>query len=192
MSDKLSSVTGQAKMRDSRVLTAWSPFVDVNVAIAEIQGVPTQTGTIQDGRHKLAAMRDGVRQLATDLVHLTTGREVTVSAPGGPPSLVPDWGWTISLSHSWPFVVCAISRRLLIGVDVETLSRSLDLSAVRRAAFAVEETCGDAADVIRRWTIKEAVLKAGRRGLTVDPRKVITRCDESLQGLPSGWGAPDD
>jgi phosphopantetheinyl transferase len=87
----------------------------------------------------------------------------------------------ISLSHSGRWAACAIGHAQAsggIGVDVEEIREmpvedfSMVFTAQERAAI---RNAGDpASDLIRRWTIKEAVLKAHGTGLLADPLQVGT------------------
>ena len=77
-------------------------------------------------------------------------------------------------SRSSDLVVCAVTRGLSVGVDVERLDRKVS-PAIARSTFAASEAA--ALDAVPRrqraerfftyWTLKEAYLKARSRGLSL-------------------------
>jgi phosphopantetheine--protein transferase-like protein len=92
----------------------------------------------------------------------------------------------ISLSHSGRWAACAIGHAQAsggIGVDVEEIREmpvedfSMVFTAQEREAIRNAED--PASDLIRRWTIKEAVLKAHGTGLLADPLQVGTVVEEA-------------
>ena len=82
----------------------------------------------------------------------------------------------ISLAHSEPFSVCAVTRGCRVGVDIERLDRAVRLSRSTPPLFSPREVALlEAADdrneaFLRIWTRKEALGKALGTGLhnTVD------------------------
>lgn len=92
----------------------------------------------------------------------------------------------ISLSHSGRWAACAIGHAQAsggIGVDVEEIREAPveDFSMVFTAqeCAAIRNSENPASDLIRRWTIKEAVLKAHGTGLLADPLQVGTVGEEA-------------
>ena len=97
----------------------------------------------------------------------------------------------VSLSHSGRWAVCAIGHAqssLGIGVDVEEIREmpvedfSMVFTAQEREAIL--GAYDPSSDLIRRWTIKEAVLKAHGTGLLADPLQIGTMGEEKG---PSHW-----
>jgi len=95
----------------------------------------------------------------------------------------------ISISHSGRWAVCAIGHAQAsqgIGVDVEKIREmpvddfSMVFTAQEREA--IRGAHDPASDLIRRWTIKEAVLKAHGTGLLADPLQVGTTGAEKGPG----------
>lgn len=86
--------------------------------------------------------------------------------PYGRPELEGREDLWFSLSHSGPWIVCAVAEQP-VGVDVE-LPRD-GYAAIARRFFSPEETAQlrDETDFLRVWTAKEAFLKALGRGLTL-------------------------
>jgi 4'-phosphopantetheinyl transferase len=80
-----------------------------------------------------------------------------------------------NLSNTTGLVVCAVARDCDIGVDIENLSRTLDIDALAPTVFAAAEL----ADVrqcrpndrrnrfFSYWTLKEAYIKARGMGLSL-------------------------
>lgn len=95
----------------------------------------------------------------------------------------PDFNW----SHSESRVVCAASCDTRVGIDIEYI-RPIDFT-VYKDLFASEEwnQISDAPDPLQRfhreWTMKEAVLKADGRGLSVNIHDVkkISGTENRLQ-----------
>lgn len=95
----------------------------------------------------------------------------------------------VSLSHAGRWAVCAIGPAQMaggIGVDVEEI-RLLDVEEFNmvftpREREAIRQADNPASEVIRRWTIKEAMLKAQGTGLLSDPLWIDT--EEDLETAP--------
>lgn len=110
-----------------------------------------------------------------------------------------------SLSHTQALVVFAFSIGCALGIDVEAVVDLPDGDALAALAFTSEEIRefetlpkkDRAQAFLRRWTAKEACLKALGRGLSVDPRQVelktlwggagLARVLEDDQDMPSEW-----
>ena len=79
-----------------------------------------------------------------------------------------------SLSHARGCVVCAVTRGVPVGVDVESIDRTVDVLEVARRAFTTTEyerlvACAPSLQnerFFRSWTLKEALLKALGTGLS--------------------------
>lgn len=85
-----------------------------------------------------------------------------------------------SVSHSHGVVGCAFANIREVGLDLEWVSRDLNIEEVARTVFSREEIknldqCfGTDRQVLffRKWTLKEAYLKALGLGLTDDLTKI--------------------
>ena len=85
-----------------------------------------------------------------------------------------------NLSHTDGLVVCAITQSAAVGVDVECMARTGDLSAIAELSFAPEELAelnllaGRAWSqrFFNLWTLKEAYVKAQGKGLSMPLRQV--------------------
>jgi 4'-phosphopantetheinyl transferase len=98
-------------------------------------------------------------------------------APGGKPSLVPGDGMprlSFNLSHTHGLVACAIAIDADVGIDVESLDRTVGDGVARRYFSARENDdlrqCASEWLRTRRfielWTLKEAYIKAIGKGLS--------------------------
>lgn len=122
--------------------------------------------------------------------------------PSGKPVLDvagPDALPQVSLTHTGPWVACAISRAGAVGVDLERSDRHVDFEAITRRYFAAEERDALARlepearrqAFFRVWARKEALVKATGDGLsgTLDQVVVpVTAADVvPLRHAPSAW-----
>lgn len=93
----------------------------------------------------------------------------------GKPYFIQPAGWYFSLSHSEEYAACALARKP-VGVDIQKI-RPVDLGVPRRS-FSEEEqqklrlSNSPEEELIRIWTLKEAVVKASGLGLRQDLRYV--------------------
>ena len=101
----------------------------------------------------------------------------------------------LNISHSGPWVACALAERGQLGCDIErTLPRAFDAlaeitcsrSEQMHLAHARE---GDSTTLFYRyWTAKEAFSKACRRGLALDLRTLEISLDSRELFYPSSIG----
>ena len=106
----------------------------------------------------------------------------------GKPRLDPQMGpipLEFSLSHTAGLAVFALTRGTAIGVDVETVSRSVKALRLGRRFFSPEEAerfselpPEKASHFFHYWTLKESCLKALGRGLSLPPDSVAFRLSE--------------
>jgi 4'-phosphopantetheinyl transferase len=110
-----------------------------------------------------------------------------------------------NLSHSSEWVVCAVSRIPVIGIDIERCNRNVEVLRLARRFFSPREY----RDVLARadeerkhrffdyWTLKESYIKARGEGISLGLDKfgfgfsadgtIDIECDEKLQETPSAW-----
>ena len=146
-----------------------------------------------DGLNQLFALKKQVERLAgrwavKNLVMQATGLcpdAVEIhNDPSGAPALAPGLDYVVSISHSGDYALAAIrpGKTRSIGVDMESV-RPVDIPALLHAGFSSREQrayAGAGLDTILKiWTIKEALLKYRRTGLTL-PVKKIEWLDETL------------
>jgi len=76
-----------------------------------------------------------------------------------------------NISHTHQYVICAISRRGQIGIDIESI-RPIELSNFRNTMSpkdwtAITTAPNSSHKFYENWTIKESVIKADGRGLSI-------------------------
>ncbi len=110
--------------------------------------------------------------------------------PHGKPGFAGESAWRFSLSHSGGRVVLAVARDQDIGVDIEHAGRRANFVALAGRAFHENERAwwqtrgSQPADFLRIWTLKEAWLKTGGEGISVDLRAL------DLSAWIDGWSNP--
>jgi 4'-phosphopantetheinyl transferase len=118
--------------------------------------------------HRAAGAGDPLDEIRAD----AHGRP---ALPGGP---------DFNLSHSGTVVACAVAAGCRVGIDVERI-RPLDLEAFATRFSPAEwrlvrGAASPPATFLRYWTMKESVLKADGRGLSVPLREVRISGREGL------------
>ncbi len=96
----------------------------------------------------------------------------------GKPSLKPgitDIPIQFNLSHSSGLTACAVVLDSQIGIDVENISRKIDLKIADRFFSREESEClgkaGDKGMFFDLWTLKESYIKAKGKGLSIPLNK---------------------
>lgn len=115
--------------------------------------------------------------LATTLGHSDPAALQFVTTAHGKPELTgPDAGLLhFNLSHTDAMLVLATSRKFAVGVDVEALTRNVELLPIAQRYFAAHEydellrmdSSAQRERFFTLWTLKEAWLKACGLGLRV-------------------------
>lgn len=106
----------------------------------------------------------------------------------------------VSVAHGGAWVAVAVSALAPVGVDVEPLTRALEVGALAEQILAPAErdllATVEGDDARRRallvwWTRKEAVLKATGDGLRVDPRELVLSAPDTPPRLVAFAGRPE-
>ncbi len=82
----------------------------------------------------------------------------------------------ISIGHSGKWAVCAlIEPGYWIGIDAEPSDRQIQTNAFDMMAKGeeLEYLVANPSEAIRIWTAKEAIQKAERKGMNLNPREII-------------------
>ena len=118
--------------------------------------------------------------------------------PDGKPHLAGTGGGgplQFNLSHSGSVAVLAVATSRTVGVDVEELSRRVDIDGVARRQFT-ERECGLLADLdetqvasmfFTLWVRKEALIKALGTGFRVPTRTMDVGLDERVPAHGREW-----
>jgi 4'-phosphopantetheinyl transferase len=160
--------------------------------------------TASDRRAAFVRGRQLLRFLLAELLRCRPEDVPLQVLPSGKPVLGPDDGGAlpqISLTHTGPWVACAISRAGAVGIDLERSDRLVDHEAITRRYFAAEERAAlealepDARHeaFFRVWARKEALVKATGDGLSGTLDQVAVPVTAAavvpLQRAPSAWSA---
>ena len=102
----------------------------------------------------------------------------------GRPYLSPDFDFNIS--HSGKHIVCAISKLYKVGIDVEEI-HPIDLADfanqfTEHELSRIKNATNQNAEFFRYWTIKEAVIKADGRGLSLPLTNVFIDIHAHVEG----------
>lgn len=137
----------------------------------------------ESDRARCQARRGLLRRVLSRYLNCPPGDVELTTSPNGKPAIagssrVPPLG--ISISASQDVVLVGVGSGLELGVDVECVRELPDLELLARHALGADELtemsccCSDDLTrwLLRRWTAKEAILKASGEGLLVDPRSV--------------------
>jgi len=90
-----------------------------------------------------------------------------------------------NLSHTRGLVACAVALDQAVGVDVERISRRVEIDQLARSVFSATERAeldelDDEAKRLRffqLWTLKESYIKAVGRGLSLPLRSISVQFD---------------
>lgn len=128
----------------------------------------------EDRRLSLTAellLRFALRQLGAELpTELCSGEHGKPYADGAP---------HFNISHSGEYALCAASRKLPVGCDIEAVAEA-DLALTRRC-FTPDETAmlkaaqpGTERDTLffRFWTLKESLMKVTGAGMSIPPNEI--------------------
>lgn len=104
--------------------------------------------------------------------------------PNGQPVVIEYPGLGISITHSGPWIYCALNDGP-VGVDVESIN-PLVAEEVRPMILHPTETASSS-DVLRQWTAKESYLKAVGTGFLKSPDSFSVQIEkERLLVWPNG------
>jgi 4'-phosphopantetheinyl transferase len=102
-----------------------------------------------------------------------------------------------NLSHTAGLVACAVTLDEAVGIDVERMSRRVEIDQLARSVFSdaeraeLAELAGEAKRLrfFQLWTLKESYIKAVGRGLSLPLRSISVRFE---RGRPQqlAFGAP--
>lgn len=205
---KLGSVPEPKRRRDEILLWSWSLDAE-RFSTATAEGLLSGDETARSRnfatprlRRRFVAGRAGLRSLLGEHLGLDPRALVFVLNEFGKPSLAQDPSLHFSLSHSEDQAVLAMSDTLMVGADIELMRTFEHLDLARRFFCANEiaaiESLPDPAErrqaFFRIWTLKEAVVKALGKGLSIplDSFEVsIATSPPSMavcpEGAPEAW-----
>jgi len=144
------------------------------------------------GRVALRRRLGGVLDCPPDRVELMVGPFGKPQLPNGLPQF--------NVSHSGQWALIAVTEVGTIGVDIEAVDQRVDIAGVGRRTFSTMErsSLAEVGDRVEGffdlWTLKEAVVKADGRGLSLEPATFTVSTGEEPRLLdppdgsdPSCW-----
>ena len=168
-------------MQDEVVVWSWSletdslSFQAVEALLSEDEKARGQRFVTAALRHRFVACRARLRSLLGEHLGLDPATLVFVQNAFGKPRLADHPSVHFSLSHSGDQAVLAVSEQREIGIDIERV-RPLDHLDLARRYFHPNEVAtiegarppdDQLLAFFRIWTLKEAVVKAIGRGLSI-------------------------
>ncbi len=124
---------------------------------------------------------------------------------GKPELLNPPLPLRFNVSHSARYIVCAVTLKQDIGIDIEHTARNNDVRSIADRYFSAEEVSAlfqlpDEVQVDRffdYWTLKEAYMKARGEGISLglgnfsfhldNPERIRLSVTDKIQDTPEGW-----
>jgi 4'-phosphopantetheinyl transferase len=182
-------------------------------ALASYRGLMNSTEQERNRRFKYGTLRDA-NTITRALLRTVLSQyddcppqcwEFAAHAHGRPYIASPATDLQFNLSHSSEWVVCAVSRISVIGVDIERCNRNVDVLRLARRFFSAREYRDVQACTQRErkqrffdyWTLKESYIKARGEGISLGLDKfgfgisadgtIDIECDEKLQETPAAW-----
>lgn len=113
-----------------------------------------------------------LKKLGSDLGFEPKKFHIQKDGLGKPFGVVEDKQVYLSLAHSNQKVLCGLSERRNIGVDLEPVSRSVDKRLGRRLFHPEEVLEIRNLELVRLWTIKEALVKLYGGGLRTNLKDI--------------------
>lgn len=130
----------------------------------------------EDAR-RFAAGRILMRSVITAVIDEETGQKPFAYGKYGKPYM-PDAGTLdFNISHCGPWAAIGISFNGVIGVDIErqqplAVWHEIAAEFLTPSDLLVPENLSNPDQLLKRWTAKEAILKAKGTGLTISPNTV--------------------
>ena len=90
-----------------------------------------------------------------------------------------NWEMDFNISHSGPYVVCALSKNIRLGIDVEEKThldfKDFDNIMTEEQWIHIKESADPLHTFYTYWTIKESVIKADSRGLSIPLLSILVK-----------------
>lgn len=114
------------------------------------------------------------RRMLGELLGVAPRALTIIDRPGQAPVLAGNHGAHFSISHSGPWVACAVSAGSVLGLDIEMLDATRDTAALAAQAFDAERCAWLAArpahsrlrDFYQLWSTQEARIKLAAEAAT--------------------------
>ena len=171
------------------------PLASAGAALGNLPGILSAAERERASRHvfekdqaRFTSCRASLRLLLSRYTGVPADKIDFRYEPEGKPALAGIDGWQFNVSHSRDLAAIAISRLDALGIDLEFIDPDFPRDDVAPSILADDElrdlralpAAGQPAYFFQLWTLKEALLKAVGRGLSLDPRDIRIRLDEGL------------
>lgn len=190
------------------------PAGQAHVWMARLVHLPVmETAPPASGRDRLRQLRMGQRFVLRLLLGAyleIPGRDVRLErAATGKPALPaeltaagPGRDLRFNLSHASDWLAIAVARGVDVGIDIERRQRTVRWRALARRWFDADERTqmeglddeAGRVDFLRRWSAREALIKARGETLARCVGSVALSPDDPARprALPAGWPAPSN
>lgn len=104
----------------------------------------------------------------------------------------PIQGVHFNISHAAERVVCALTRKMEVGIDVEFVDRNVDIEDFRGVFSKAEWQWidHDREKFFTLWTQKESVMKAMGKGFSQNPTDIAVSANQAMVNGRTFWLAP--
>ena len=116
-----------------------------------------------------------LKGVAAKFGYLGSGFKIKKDEMGKPYGETEEQHIYLSISHSADYIICALSEDRDLGIDLEPAERKVHEGLKSRIFHPQEEEQIRSMDLIRVWTIKEALVKLYGRGLRTNLNDLLLR-----------------
>ncbi len=116
-----------------------------------------------------------LKGLASKFGYLDSNFRVKKDEMGKPYGETDDGHIYLSISHSAEYIICGLSENRDLGIDLEPAERKVHQGLKSRIFHPEENSQIRSLDLIRVWTIKEALVKLHGRGLRTNLNDLLLR-----------------
>lgn len=175
--------------RDMELAKAWS-------LLAAAEGIRARRFHFDRDRNRYVRGRAFLRSQLQQATEQAAADLILCEGPNGKPFLQDHAVW-FNLSHSRDLAVMALSQEEPLGIDVEFVDRTVDITGLAQSCFGPHENEAlnalpaddHAARFFAFWTAKEAFMKLTGKGMTQAPKTIAL---DLVAGLPVGYLGPTD
>ena len=138
---------------------------DVLQALDEEEVVEYESIKSENRKNEFLSSRHLIRGLAAKFGLLDDEFRILKDELGKPYGQTGDKHLYLSIAHSSDFVLCALSESIDIGIDLEPANRKVHEGLKKRIFHPKEKENIRSMELIRIWTLKEALVKLHGGGL---------------------------
>lgn len=124
-------------------------------------------------RNEFISARYLIKELARDAGINPNLLEIKKDHLGKPFAVHEGRRWFLSLAHADGKVLCGFSGSMQVGIDLESSQRKVDDRLRSRILNEGEKESMSGEDLIRIWTLKEAMVKLDGRGMRTNLDRIV-------------------